>query len=451
MRLNLTWGQVAEATAGTLRGRAEAPFAALSTDSRKLGNDQAFWALVGPRFDAHTFLNPDLSAKSAGWVVQQGRDLPKTMPTEVLSVTDTTEALGRLAAYHRNRFDIPVVAITGSNGKTTVKEMLAAIFLQRGPTAATSGNFNNEIGLPLSLLELTEEHHAGVFEMGASHPGDIASLVKLAAPTLGILTNIGPAHLEFFGDLRGVFKTKSELVDGLPANAPVVLNADDEWLVQLLPRIGDRAITFGYGRGAQVRVIESDAKGKITLSFEGQRLVAQLQTHGKTAALNAAAAAAAAHALNYTAEEIQAGLAAFRPASLRGERRTAQNGSTLILDCYNANPGSMRAGVEDFLSNPTNLPRILVLGDMEELGAGSDELHHAMGLWLKDKKIDALLLAGPKMKSAVEALAGANFSVDYSEDPGELTEFLKKHTRKEALVYFKASRKLQLETLAAAL
>ncbi|MEK9146415.1 MAG: UDP-N-acetylmuramoyl-tripeptide--D-alanyl-D-alanine ligase, partial [Elusimicrobiota bacterium] len=269
MDLQTTWGALAQAAGGTLvRGAPESPAGKIATDSRTLRAGEVFLALKGPRFDAHDLLDARPAREASGWIVRRGASLPKDLPGHVLEVPDTLAALSDIAAAHRSRFAVPVVAITGSNGKTTVKEMLRSALSQEGPVCANAGNFNNEVGLPLSVLELGKEHRFGVFEMGASKAGDIAALCRVARPTLGVLTNIGSAHLEFFGSLEGTLKAKSELLDALPAQGPVVLNLDDMRLRTLLPRLGARAVTFGTRAEADVRLEYSP--GRVRLAFSGR-------------------------------------------------------------------------------------------------------------------------------------------------------------------------------------
>jgi len=452
MELNLTWEQVALATGGELRlGSGPSVFSRLFTDSRKTRPDGAFWALQGERHDAHKYLNADLAASCTGWVVSNGAQLPSARPRHLITVGDTRRALADLAAYHRARFDIPVVGITGTNGKTSVKDMLRSILSQQGPVCANSGNFNNEIGLPLSVLELTAEHRFGVFEMGASREGDIRYLCQAARPTAGLITNIGPAHLEFFGDIETVLKTKTELLRALPPEAPIILNGNDPLLAPFAASYIDRVRTFGTGDQDFVKV-DAVAGGAMRLTVEGT----SVEIPGKFGAVhraNAAAAAAAALSLGATLSDAARGLRSYTPSPLRFDVRTHSSGAELTVDAYNANPASMRAGIESFLELSCGTGRdILVLGDMAELGPEEKRMHEELGVWLSQRPVAEIYLAGPLMRRAAEVLRrGAKSRVRHFDDASDMAEPLREGLSTGDRVYFKASRAFGLERLAEAL
>lgn len=444
----LNWRDAAEAASGRLSaGSPSDPFGPVDIDSRAARPGSVFVALKGERFDAHDFLDGRLAALCSGWVVRRGARLPEARPARVLEVDDTQAALGAVAAAWRRRFDGPVVGVTGSNGKTTVKQMLRAVLGTRGPVCATEGNFNNEIGLPLTVLGLRAEHRHAVIEMGASKRGDIAHLCAIAAPTAGLLTNIQPAHLQFFGDIETVFKTKSELVEALPAGAPVALCADDERLTRLVPGLGRRAWTFGLSESARVRVLPGGAP---RLLLEGREMLLGPAFAGSVHRLNAAAAAAMGLALGLGDDEVLQGLSRYTPAPLRFAERRHAGGARFVLDAYNANPGSMRAGLATFLETSPEERRYAVLGDMRELGKDSARLHAELGAWLAGLPLSGAFLAGPEAAPAAEALRAAkpSFPVEYRADPAALAPALKPLLAPGTAFYFKASRAVRLEALA---
>ncbi|MBI4059925.1 MAG: UDP-N-acetylmuramoyl-tripeptide--D-alanyl-D-alanine ligase [Elusimicrobia bacterium] len=450
MKLDLTWGELARAAGGRLtRGDAAAPIASLTTDTRALKPGQAFWALVGEKTDAHIFLTAAFARTAAGWIVAEGA-LAETAPrpAHVVEVPDTLKALQALAHFHRKRFDIPVAGIVGSNGKTTTKEMLKSICAQVGPVCATPGNWNNEIGVPLSLLELLPEHRYGVFELAARRKGEIDELSRVAQPTVALLTNIGPDHLESFGSIETTFQTNSEIVSLLPDDGAAVINADDPWLAGLETRLGARAVTYGMGGGCKVRI--EDKNGLI---IDRHRLTVKLRAFGAFNRYNAAGAAAAAWAMGVTPDAIRAGLEAYAPAMMRQEPLPHSSGASLVLDAYNANPASMRASIEAFCEEFKTRPKILVLGDMKELGPDSRRYHRELGEWLATLDLKAVYLAGPEMKNAADALSAAKprLPVEYALDSKAWPSKIKTALTRRDAVLFKASRAMRLEELAKAL
>lgn len=450
MKLDLTWGELAQAAGGRLtRGDGSAPIDSLTTDTRNLKPGQAFWALVGEKVDAHSLLTEAFSKECAGWIVAKGKlakDAPK--PPHVVVVPDTLKALQALAHFHRKRFDIPVAGIVGSNGKTTTKEMLKSICAQVGFVCATPGNWNNEIGVPLSVLELRPEHRYGIFELAACRKGEIEELARVAQPTVAVLTNIGPDHLESFGTIETTFQTNSEIVAVLPEDGLAVINVDDPWLAALETRLGARAVTYGVGSNCKVRI-----DGKDGLIIDRHRLTVKLRAFGEFNRYNAAGAAAAAWAMGLKPDAIRAGLEAHAPGMLRQEPLAHPSGASLVLDAYNANPASMRASIEAFCEEFPGRAKTLVLGDMKELGPDSPRFHRELGEWLATLELQAVYLAGPEMKAAADALSAAKprFPVVKSLDAKSWTQDIKAKLSARDAVLFKASRAMRLEELAKAL
>jgi UDP-N-acetylmuramoyl-tripeptide--D-alanyl-D-alanine ligase len=450
MKLNLTWGELARAAGGRLtHGDASAPIDCITTDTRSVKPGEAFWALVGERIDAHSLLTEAFARASTGWIVANGK-LPENTPhpAHVVQVPDTLKALQALACFHRKRFEIPVAGIVGSNGKTTTKEMLKSICAQVGPVCATPGNFNNEIGVPLSVLELLPEHRYGIFELAACRKGEIEELAKVALPTVALMTNVGPDHLESFGTIENTFQTNSEIVGVLPEDGAAVINADDPWLAGLETRLGARAVTYGTGTNCKVRI-----DGKDHLIVDRHRLTVKLRAFGAFNRYNAAGAAAAAWAMGLAPDAIRAGLEAHAPAMMRQEPLPHASGAALVLDAYNANPASMRASIEAFCEEFKARAKTLVLGDMKELGPGSAVYHRELGAWLATLDLKAVYLDGPEMKAAAEALTAAKprFPFEHALDSKSWTSKIKSTLTPGDAVLFKASRAMRLEELAKAL
>ncbi len=445
MNLDMSWEELARATGGRLaRGKPEARAVSLSTDTRTLKDGEVFLALKGERFDAHDLLDEALARRALGWIVDE-RKLPAAGPAQIVAVSDTLKALQSLAGHHRRRFKIPVAGITGSNGKTTTKEMLSAICRRAGPTCSSPGNWNNHIGVPLSVLELTREHRYGVFELADSKPGDIAEVARIAQPTVAVITNIGPDHLEFYGTLERNFQTKAEILDGLPAEGRLVVNLDDTRLAGLETRPGLRTVTFGTASRACVRW-----SGENELSVDGRRMPIHLRSFGGLIRQDAAAAAAAAWAMGLSPEAIRQGLEDYHPASWRMEPMRHDSGCSVIFDAYNANPASMRAAIEAFCEEFAGQPKILVLGDMKELGALSQRFHQELGEWLASLPLQGVYLAGPEIRETWTALekAKTSFPARYALIPAEWMDDLKGQLRGGNAVIFKASRAMRFEQIA---
>jgi UDP-N-acetylmuramoyl-tripeptide--D-alanyl-D-alanine ligase len=356
--------------------------------------------------------------------------------------------LQALAAHHRRRFDIPVVGITGSNGKTTTKEMLHCICRRVGSTCASPGNHNNHIGVPLSVLELTAEHRYGIFELADSKPGDIAEVARIAHPTLAVITNLGPDHLEFYGTMEKNFQTKAELIEALPEEGKAVINIDDPWLAGLEPRLGSRAVTFGTEARARVSLAGDDE-----LIIDRHRVKVALRAFGRLARYDAAAAAAAAWALGIPADAIRQGLEDYRPAQWRMQPMRHVSGCSVIFDAYNANPASMKAAIEAFCGEFSEQDKVLVLGDMKELGSGSEQFHRELGEWLATLPLKSVYLAGPEILPTFQALSGAKpgFRVRHGAAPDAWLAELKGDCAKGRALLFKASRAMRFEDITKAL
>lgn len=442
-----TLAVLADALGGRLRGDDRA-FDGVSTDTRTLRPAQLFIALSGPNFDGHDFVGAANDAGAAGALVQRGVEV--SLPQVVVS--DTRVALGALAGLRRDSFEHPVIGITGSNGKTTVKEMTASIMRRRGAVLATRGNRNNDIGVPLTLLELTDAHVAAVIEMGANHHGEIANLARITRPTVGVVTNAGPSHLEGFGDVAGVARGKGELFAALPTDGCAVINADDHYADtwrQLAAHC--RRVEFGVDADAQFRAdarsIRSDDAGgqAFTLTAGADSRPVTLAVPGRHNVLNALASAAAATAAGATLDDVVAGLAEFNPVGGRLRAVPGRAGARVIDDTYNANPASLRAALD--VVSSIGGRRWLVLGDMGELGGEAAALHVQAGRDARAAGIERLFALGPLAASA----AGAFGDGEQFDDADALASAVGRELAEGVTVLVKGSRSMRLERVVAAL
>ena len=424
-----------------LKGDPHAAFSRFETDSRKVKRGDFFLPLKGLNYDAHAFLPSTLAAGAGGWIAEAAK-IPDPTPATVIAMDNTLLSLQRLAAWNRRRFCIPIIAVTGSNGKSTTKEMLRSIFGHRGKTCSNAGNFNNQFGLPLSLLELDQSHTSGVFELGASRKGDILEIGSLAMPDCGVITNIGPSHLEYFGSIDAVFSTKTELAACLAPGGRLVYNLDDAYLSRL-KKSEVNGLTFGRGPEADIRVFPGKT---LELAHEGKTFKIILPSPTSHNFYNAAAAAAAARALGISWEIIKAGLETYTPLPMRMQVLRLKN-ATVILDAYNANPRSMAAAIEELALYPA--PRLLMLGDMKELGSYSAAYHAELGKSLVSSAADKIFMAGPEMKAAADAFnAAGGKGLIYAPDMASwLKEARELISSKGGTFLIKASRSMKFEKI----
>jgi UDP-N-acetylmuramoyl-tripeptide--D-alanyl-D-alanine ligase len=444
-----TLGFFAAASGGQLAG-ADGPFLTVSTDSRTLAAGDLFVALQGERFDGHDYAAAAAARGACAAVVS--RRLALGIPQII--VDDPLVALGAAARAWRGRFTLPLVSVGGSNGKTTTKELLAAILRRSGAALATQGNLNNHIGVPLTLLRLERGHRAAVVEMGANHAGEIAALVGLARPTVGLVTNAGAEHLEGFGSLEGVAHAEGEMFAGLDSGATAVINADDEFrgLWQGMSKAG-RSVTFGLGEGADFCArptsfgVENSAwVSRFELDSPAGHASARLALPGRHNVLNAVAAAAAAWACSATLEDIVAGLGEVRPVSGRLELKPLPGGAWLIDDTYNANPSSVLAGLE--VLGGLDGERWLVLGEMAELGEHAVAAHADIALAARRSGVSRLFAVGAATRPTVEAFGTGG---RWFADGGALTTALAGAASAGTTVLVKGSRVNRLERVVGAL
>ena len=440
----MTLAAAASVLQGTLHG-IDAEFSGVSTDTRTLKRGDLFVALVGPHFDGHGFVNEAAGKGAIGALVS--RDLEAGVAT--VHVTDTRLSLGQLAAHWRRQFQIPVIAVTGSNGKTTVKNMIAAILGEAGPGLATQGNLNNDIGVPLTLLRLKPGDRHAVIEMGMNHPGEIDYLTKLARPTIALINNAAAAHLAGLGSVEAVARAKGEIYAGLAADGIAVVNADDAyadlWRELAAPH---RVITFGLDRPADISAeYQLDAGGStIHLKTPHGGISMRLSLLGRHNVMNALAAGSASLAAGASLADIQAGLEKLKSVSGRLEVKRGWNGARVLDDTYNANPGSLAAGVE--VLKAASGERVLVLGDMGELGEAARDIHRRVGLLAKSLGIERLYAVGELTQDAVEAFGqGAQHFASHEA----LIESLRACLHADMTVLVKGSRLMKMERVVAGL
>jgi len=460
-----TADELEAATGGHWLSALPCPATGISTDSRAVAEGSVFVALQGERFDAHDFLAQAAAAGasgavvSAGWAARAGAAAPPGFP--LLAVPDTLAALGAIARFHRARFHVPLVAVTGSNGKTTTREMLGAIVRTRGPALKTEGNYNNEVGLPLTLLGLGQDHWCGVVEMGMNHAGEIARLAAIALPQLGLVTNAGPAHLGHFTSVDGVADAKAELYHSLPPGGIAIANADDPRMLARARASGRRLLTFAVGRERDadvvaLEVLEHEPEGlSFLLGIGNRELAVRLQLVGLHNCANAAAAAAAAVALGCSDQEIVRGLAEVRPVGRRLRTARLASGALLLDDCYNANPASMSAALRTLaeLAGRSGGRALAVLGDMLELGPAEEEAHRALGAEAA-AVVRSLGAFGPRSRhTAAGARAAGLPAADllHAEEIAPLAAWARERLAPGDVLLVKGSRGMKLERLVEAL
>jgi UDP-N-acetylmuramoyl-tripeptide--D-alanyl-D-alanine ligase len=453
--------------AGAGAGWMKQPVRQISLDSRSIRSGDLFLALKGERFDGHDFVGAALSRGAAGAIVHDSYNVgplaikpnPKRLAPFILGVRDPLFAYQQLATHHRSRFDIPVVAVTGSNGKTTTKEMVASVMAHRWRVLKTEGNLNNRIGVPQTLFRLNGRHEGAVIEMGVDHVGQTTRLCEIVRPTIGVITNIGPDHLEFFGSMEGSAQSKAELLDLLPPDGTAVLNADDPYYDYLAARAICRVVSFGFSSKADVRAtdVKSDARNgtifRLLLPGKVRHTIVRMHVQGDHNVTNALAAAAVGAVLGLPGAVIAQGLSRFRPAAMRSQVFVS-HGVTVINDCYNANPASMKAAVQLLAQRGAGRKKIAVLGDMLELGSNAVPLHEEVGTFVAQRGIDQLVACGTLGRSLAEGAGRAGLdrrNIILAPDAAVAVTAVKAIVKPGDVVLVKASRGMKLEQVAQAL
>ena len=453
--------EVLTATQGTLfaQGKSRGRFRRVQTDSRAVKPGDLFVALKGLNFDGHEFIETAWQLGATGVVVEEawvgktlkGRKKSNMNSLAVVRVNDTLRAYQDLAGFHRARFSIPVIAITGSNGKTTTKEMVSRVLATRWRVLQTQGNFNNAIGVPQTLLRLHSGHQAAVIEMGVDQVGQTTRLCDMTRPTLGVVTNVGPDHLEFYGTMVRSASSKAELFPWLPNDGAAILNADDRYFHQFLKKPRCRVFSFGLDRHADVRGTKPVWDGRRTffqLWLPNRKTSKRIsvRTMGLHNISNALAGAAVGHALGFSALDIESGLVKFRPAPMRSEIRR-HGGVIYLYDCYNANPGSVKAALDVLVELDPTRRTIAVLGEMLELGTQEIRYHEEIGRYAAKKHVGHVIASGafgPMIQKGVRTVR-RTLQVTVVKDAVEAGEFLKMFVKRGDIVLIKASRGAQME------
>ncbi len=441
-----TLGWFAQVSGGELLG-ADRAYTGVSSDTRTLKPGELFVALRGPRFNANEFVAAAEAAGAAGAVVDTRADPAAGRAIAQIRVADTLEALQKTSAEWRAQFTLPVIGVAGSNGKTTCKEMTAAILVRAGATLHTRGSLNNHIGVPLTLHRLEATHRHAVIEIGTNHPGEVAALCDLARPTVGLITNAGAEHLEGFGTVEGAARAEGEMIAALDSMHTAVINADDEFADLWRGMTRARVVTFGIDRPADYSARDINtvigAEGFVTrfqlASPHGSEPI-ELQLAGRHNVMNALCAAAAAMSAGVSLSDVRQGLATMRPVPGRLQFKTAPSGAWIVDDSYNANPSSMKAGIE-VLAN-VDARRWLVMGDMGELGDAAAASHAEIGRFARERHIDRLFATGKLSALAVEAFGSG---AEWFADTETLARAVNAELTREVCVLVKGSRSGRLE------
>jgi len=445
--MKLTLARIAEFVSAAGEFASEEVAQGYSIDSRTVGPGQLFFAVKGERLDGHDFVESALEKGAVAAVVRKDQLGRYLRQTRLLLVEDTLLALQTLATAVRKLWGKPLIAVTGSAGKTTTKEAIAHVLSTRFRVLKSEGNFNNHFGLPLMLLKLEPEYDVAVIEMGMSHAGEIRALARIAQPEIGVVTNVAPVHLEFFDSLAGIARAKYELVESLPAGAVAVLNADDEYVSQFGRDFKGKVVMYGTRVTADVRAEGIQSKGREGAEFDvvigGVREHARLPLVGEHNVLNALAAVAVGLERGLKPAEAVGALASLAAADKRGQVLQVGN-ITVINDCYNSNPKALEAMVDALATMPAQR-RIVVAGEMLELGLAGEEMHRQAGEHIAGKKIDILVGVRGLAQAMVESARQAGTWAEFVAAPEEAGEWLARETRDGDVVLLKASRGVKLE------
>ena len=448
----LTTDELLRATGAKLVRGGDNNFGSVITDSRKLKSGCLFIALKGERFNGEDFAIEAINKDAAGVIVSNDCD-PKNIPGSgvVLAVDNTLDAYQKLAGVWRSKFDIPIVAITGSNGKTTTKDLTAAVLSSLGSVLKTASNFNNEIGVPQTLFELNENHRAAVVEIGMRGLNQIRPLAALVRPTIGIVTNVGETHIELLGSIENIARAKAELVESIEPGGAVILNADDENVLAMSARVkpGVKVMTFGLKRDADIKgnnLVTRRASTTFTVDYNGKTYDAEIPIIGRHNVSNALAAIGAAMSLGLNRQEIRAGLMTLATTKMRFEI-IDRNGLQLINDAYNASPASMRVAINT-TAEIAEGRKIAVLGDMLELGDFAEDIHRSIGSDLAEHGFSVAVTFGRLGRLIAEGARDAGIeNIFMANTHEEAANYLRSILAAGDTILFKGSRAMRMEKI----
>jgi UDP-N-acetylmuramoyl-tripeptide--D-alanyl-D-alanine ligase len=423
------------------------PAEGYSIDSRTISPGQLFFAVKGERFDGHDFVERALEKGAVGAVVRKDQRGRYSKQSRLLAVEDTLVALQSLATAVRKLWGKALIGVTGSAGKTTTKDAIAHVLNSRFRVLKSEGNFNNHFGLPLMLLKLEPEYDVAVIEMGMSHAGEIRALAKIAQPEIGVVTNVAPVHLEFFDSIAGIARAKYELIESLPASGTAILNSDDEYVSQFGRDFKGKVVMYGTRASADVRAENMRSQGPAGTDFDvvvgSIRERVSLPLVGEHNVLNALAATAVGLERGLKPSEVIQALRTLTASDKRGQVLQLGN-ITVINDCYNSNPKALKAMVDTLAGMPGDR-RVVVAGEMLELGPASEEMHRNAGFHMAGKKIDVLLGVRGMANAAVEGAKQRGMRAEFVASAEEAGEWLRRETRSGDVVLLKASRGVKLE------
>lgn len=435
-----------------LWGTEEQVFTGVTTDSRKVSENNLFIPLKGERFDGHDYIEQCFKAGAAVCLTE--KSIPASDGSTAVLVADTAKALRDMAAWHRKKHNIPVVGITGSVGKTSTKDMIACVLSARYKVLKTLGNFNNEIGLPLTLLNLENFHEAAVIEMGMSGFGEISRLTAAAQPQIAVITNIGVSHIEKLGSKEGILKAKLEILEGLKPSGMVVLNGDDTLLKDLKGKIGFRTVFYGMDGGLDYTARNYESLGeegtRFDIDIKGRTYSVSVPVPGIHNVYNSLAAIAVGLEMNIPMDVIIDGIGTYSPGNMR-QNIITYKGIKIINDAYNASPQSMQAAINVLEELSSKTRGIAILGDMLEMGEMASELHYSVGSFIKDKKIDYLITVGKDSEYITQAVIDSgdqSIKLQHFENNDDALIYILNIIRNGDYILIKGSRGMKMEQIA---